>query len=49
MDLQDIGKDAKLTLKDKAWLNDVAKLLHDEGWYTRAIYLWQMVDNANDI
>ena len=45
---EDIGLGSSLTTKDKAWLTDLAKLLYDEGWYTKAIYLGELVDNAQE-
>ena len=45
---EDIGLGSSLTTKDKAWLTDLAKLLYDEGWYTKAIYLGALVDNAQE-
>lgn len=44
--LEAIGKNSKLARSDKEWLLTLAALLQEEGWYTKAIYLRQMVKNA---
>ena len=46
--LQNIGAKSKMSSTDKDWLSRLSGMLYDEGWYTKSIYLQQMVDNAED-
>ena len=46
--LQNIGVKSKMSSTDKDWLSRLSVMLYDEGWYTKSIYLQQMVDNAED-
>lgn len=47
--LQNIGIKSKLSKSDKGWLSRLSSMLYDEGWYTKSIYLQQMIDNSGDI
>ena len=44
--LETIGAKSKIYSDDEKWLNALADELDDQGLYTTAIYLRQMLDNA---
>ena len=44
--LETIGAKSKIYSDDEKWLSALADELDDQGLYTKAIYLRQMLDNA---
>lgn len=47
--MQNIGTKSRISKPDKKWLSNLSAMLYDEGWYTKSIYLSEMVNNAKDI
>jgi hypothetical protein len=46
MNLNDIGKNSKIYSSDKKWLLGLVDELNECGLYHKAIYLYQMLENA---
>ena len=44
--LETIGQHSTLAPSDAEWLERLAGVLGEEGWYTKAIYLHQLVENS---
>ena len=48
-DMETIGIGSTLATKDTEWLNRLADMLYEEGFYTKGIYLLKLVENANKV
>lgn len=44
--LRDIGRNSILSNADVMWLREIATILHEDGYYTKCIYLNRLIGNA---